>query len=218
MEIVIATTTVEHAQQMQQTLVGHTMSGEALEQRPQVQFTSAEDFLDAALRIYEITAIRLVPSTKYPSLTDVIAEYRPAIFICEACGKEHPDYPVQLFGLDNSTHHFGCSPTCRRIVQKRLDAEIQAFRAELAVIAQRLPELLGDVPLHMLCLYRDPASDLTVATFLKAVKKWRTASTKARQELVAILCQRYSQLPQLPMLIPTEAQLHGERSTESPGD
>jgi hypothetical protein len=209
MEIVIATTTVERAQQMQQTLIGHTMSGESLEQRPQTHYTSAEDFLDAALRIYEITAIRLVPLVKYPSLINVVAEYRPAVFICEACGKEHSDYPVQLFGLDDYTHHFVCSPICRRIVQNRLDAEIQTFRAELAAIAQHLPELLGDVPPHMLCRYRDPASKLTVATFLKAVKKWRAASTKARQELVAVLCQRYGQQTLSLMPISTEAQLDG---------
>lgn len=194
MEIVIDTTTLGRAQQMQQTLIGHTMSGEALEQRPSVQYTSADDFLGAALRIYEIIAIHLAPSVQYPTFTEVIAEYRPAVFICEACGKEHSDYPVQLFGLDDYVHHFVCSLPCHRIVQQRLDAEIEAFRLELAVIAKCYPELLVDDPPHMLCIYRDPQEPLTVATFLRAVKKWRMASTLLRQELVTILSHHQASL------------------------
>ena len=130
MEIVIATTTMESATHMQQTVVGHTMSGEALEQRPQVQFTSAADFLDAALRIYEITAIRLVPSVQYPPLVEVIAEYRPAVFHCESCGKEHSNYPGSVYRLDGVFNCFTCSPDCRKQLQAMANAEVEAFRAQ----------------------------------------------------------------------------------------
>lgn len=131
MEIVIATTSTAHAQHMQQTLVGHTMSGEGLERRSPVQLTGAADFLDAAMRIYEITAIRLAPSTMYPSLIDVIAEYRPAVFYCEACGKEHSNYPERVYELDGISRRFVCSPACRKRLQAIADAEIETFRAQL---------------------------------------------------------------------------------------
>ncbi|MBA2677537.1 MAG: hypothetical protein H0U76_03965 [Ktedonobacteraceae bacterium] len=130
-EIVIATTTPDRAQQMQQTLVGHTMTGEALEQRPQVQYTSADDFLDAALRIYEIIAIRLVPSVQSPARMDVIADYRPAIFICEQCGREHANYPERIWGLDGISRRFVCSEDCRKQVQATATAEKDAYRANL---------------------------------------------------------------------------------------
>jgi hypothetical protein len=130
METVIATTTVPHAEHMQQTLVGHTMSGEALERRPQVQFTGALDFLEAASRIYEITAVRLAPSGKSPELLDVIAEYRPMVWHCEACGNEC-GYPGQLLVVRTHEYHCWCSPVCRKHVEALVASTMHSARAEL---------------------------------------------------------------------------------------
>jgi hypothetical protein len=183
-EIVIATTSAERAEQMQKELVGHTMSGEALEQRSHVQLTSADDFLGAALRIYEITAIRCEPSLSQPLLTDVIAEYRRAIFLCEACGKEHSDYPEQLSGLDGSAHHYVCSPVCRKIVQERLREEMAAYRVALGdPIAVGIAEMWHNQSCISGRLYRILSNE-ELRTIGLAVRQ------KAHQEIVDALTQR----------------------------
>lgn len=133
MEIVIATTTPERAEQMR-NLVGHTMSGEALERRPQVQFTGAADFLDAALKLYDITAIRLAPSTKSEGLIDVWASYEPHVFICEACGGETSAIPSRLYydlEFHKNRRHSWCSTACHDQLQERMTAEYHAYRASL---------------------------------------------------------------------------------------
>jgi len=131
MEIVIATCGKERAEQMR-NLVGHTMSGEALERRPQVQFRGAVDFLDAALKLYDITAIRIAPSAKHEGLIDVIAEYEPHRFVCESCGGETSAIPSRLYyDLDYSRRHSWCSTQCHDLLQERMTAEYHAYRASL---------------------------------------------------------------------------------------
>lgn len=130
-EITIATTYQERAVWMKKNLIGHTMSGERLEQRPIVQYTDAEDFLATPLKLYDILAIRLAPSAEYPRMVDVIATYQPHIFSCAICGAESLKIPDSLWTLRGYKRYAWCSEDCERQIRARLRSEVEDFRREV---------------------------------------------------------------------------------------
>ncbi len=130
-EITIATTYKERAEWMEKNLIGHTMSGERLEQRPMVQHTDAEDFLATPLKLYDILAIRLSPSVEYPRMIDVIATYQPHIFYCAICGAESSKIPDELWTLRGYKRYAWCGDACERQIRARLRSEVEDFRREV---------------------------------------------------------------------------------------
>jgi hypothetical protein len=185
MEIVIATTYAERAEWMRGHLVGHTMSGESLERRPQVQYTGALDFLEAALKLYEITAIRLEPKDER---VEVIAEYRPCIFHCEICGAECSAIPRWIaYDLEKDLRRSWCSPECKQCLEQRMWDIRQAYRASLGDPVEAALEYLR---------YRQPVPDKLFAAL--SMKEWEQDVHNgchrmykgAKQDLFSVLYQR----------------------------
>jgi hypothetical protein len=185
-EIVIATTDAARAQWMKNHYIGHTMSGESLERRPMVQYTDAADFFDAAMRLYRITHIRLVPSSHYPALTDVIAEYERAILLCEVCGVAagfsdlHDMKPPACV----EEYHCFCSE-CKTSLQQKLTAEIEEER-------QRLGDPI-DACIGFLLQQKRPVLPHRLARLLTGKELHevgRQAWARARKDFLTMLIQR----------------------------
>lgn len=203
MEIVYITTTQERAERMH-ALVGHTISGERLEQRPMVQCASAEDFLAAPLTLYDITAVRPVPSIEYPRMIDVIIEYQPHIFHCAVCGAESSKIPDSLWTLRGYKRYAWCSEDCEREIRARLRSEVEDFRREVfgddpvgvALAVQCAVPFVREVNGRWYCQGMPEIfwRALTTKEFEEVIRQWR-ALYKAAMQDVARTLQMVCQLP-----------------------
>ncbi|HZT98093.1 MAG TPA: hypothetical protein VFA10_00440 [Ktedonobacteraceae bacterium] len=202
-EITIATTYQERAEWMQKNLIGHTMSGERLEQRPMVQYTDALDFLATPLKLYDILAIRLVPSVEYPRMIDVIATYQPHIFHCAICGTECSKIPDELWTLRDYKRFSWCSSGCEQQIRANIHQEVEDYRREV----------FGDDPVGVALAVQCAAPferrrngvvyckgmpeifwrALSKEEFEEAIRQWRALYKSAMQDLTATLqmvCKR----------------------------